>query len=90
MDSKSIHLHKAKDAEDSWAINLVGDHSGVWRAQKGFGQNFEKVWSLELQSPQAPDLAQTDWDVLLDRAIEAYDMNDPIIAKFQWPIRQLV
>jgi hypothetical protein len=88
MNSKIVHLHKATDAEDAWAINLVGDFSGVWRAQRGFGQNFQKIWSLELQSDTEPDLAHVDWDAVLEQAILSADMNDPIVPDFHWPMKQ--
>ncbi len=90
MNSTIVHLHKARDAEDSWALNVVGDISGVWRAEKGFGGTFEKVWSLELQSREAPDLRAVDWDAVLERAIIACDLSDPLIADFQWPVKQHV
>jgi hypothetical protein len=86
MDTKIIHLHKG-NADDAWAINLVGDLSGVWRAEKGFGHSFYKVWSLEVQSPEAPDLLHVGWDAVLERAIYAYDLNDPVLSNFEWPLK---
>ena len=90
MNTRIVHLHRGKDAEDAWAINLVGDKSGVWRAERGFGNNFEQVWSLELQSESEPDFQSVDWDALLERAINAYDLRDPIMTDFNWPIRATV
>ena len=90
MNTQIVHLHRAKDAEDAWSINLVGDKSDVWRAERGFGNDFERVWSLELQSPKEPDLHSVDWDAVLERAINAYDLRDPIMTDFIWPIKATV
>ena len=81
----TVFLHQAADAEDSFAIALPGDHQGSWRAQKGFGSDFRKVWTIEFQSAHSPSIHSTDWDQVLLRAIEAYTMNDPIITNFKWP-----
>ena len=81
----TVFLHQAADAEDSYAISLPGDNRTTWRAQKGFGQDFRKVWIIEFQSAHAPTIQATDWDQVLLRAIEAYTMNDPIITNFTWP-----
>jgi hypothetical protein len=82
----TVFLHQAADAEDSFAIALPGDTRGGWRAQKGFGSNFKKVWTIELQSAEPPSIQAIDWDQVLLRAIEAYTMNDPIITNFAWPL----
>lgn len=84
MYSTVVHLHEGEG--DSWAINLAGDIAQMHRAQKGVGANFRKVWSLELQSGELPEKSRVDWDAVLERAIYAYDMNDPMIEKFDWPV----
>ena len=81
----TVFLHQAADAEDSYAISLPGDSRQSWRAQKGFGQDFKKVWTIEFQSGAASSIQATDWDQVLVRAIEAYTMNDPIITNYTWP-----
>ena len=85
MESTIVHLHQALDAEDCFALAVEGEASGTWRAVRGFGQNFQKVWTIELQSTQTPSLLHTDWDAVLERVIEAYDLNDPLITDFEWP-----
>ena len=82
------HLHRALDAEDCFALSVEGEPPG-WRAVRGFGQNFQKVWTIELQSESAPDLFQTDWDAVLERVIQAYDLNAPVITDFHWPKQQV-
>jgi hypothetical protein len=89
MESIIAHLHKASDGEDSYALCLEGDDGQTWRAERGYGGTFQKVWSVEIQSAQAPLLARVDWDAVLERIIEAYDLNDPVITDFEWPLRQL-
>ena len=81
----TVFLHQAADAEDSYAIALPGAARGSWRAQKGFGSDFKKVWTIDFQSAQPPSIQAIDWDQVLLRAIEAYTMNDPIITNFTWP-----
>lgn len=88
MYSTTVHLHEG--GADAWALNLLGDLGEVHRAEKGMGNNFRKVWSLELQSEKAPDLSRVDWDAVLERTIYAYDMNDPLISNFEWPIKGVV
>lgn len=88
MHSTNVDLLKASDAADSYAVAAEGDDvQGPWRAERGYGSAFQKVWSVEFQSRTQPDLRQVDWDAVLDRAIEAYDLNDPIITDFEWPLR---
>ena len=82
----TVFLHQAADAEDSFAIALPRDTRGSWRAQKGFGSDFKKVWTIDLQSAETPPIQAIDWDQVLMRAIEAYTMNDPIITNFTWPL----
>ncbi len=85
MHSTIVHLREG-DGE-SWAINLSGDLAETHRAQKGFGGNFKKVWSVELQSLEQPDYTAVNWDVVLERAVYAFDMNDPLLAEFNWPTK---
>jgi hypothetical protein len=89
MEARTVHLYQAGDAEDSFALSLEGDNPGVWRAVRGFGQKFQRVWSVELQSNQPADILFTDWDGVLERVIEAYDLNDPVITDFEWPRQQI-
>jgi hypothetical protein len=86
MQTTTIYLHEAKDAEDSYALSLPGDADGVWRAEKGFGGKFRKVWTLEFQTAEAPSVQAVDWDAVLVRAVEAYSMNDPVITNYIWPL----
>ena len=88
MDTTIVHLHRALDAEDCFALGVEGEASGTWRAVRGFGQTFQKIWTVELQSDSAPDPLHTDWDAVLERVIEAYDLNDPVITDFHWPRQQ--
>lgn len=81
----TVFLHQAADAEDSYAISLPGDPKGNWRAQKGFGANFKKVWTIDFQSATPPSIQAIDWDQVLLRSIEGFTMNDPIITNFEWP-----
>jgi hypothetical protein len=86
METTVVHLHEAEDAEDSFGLTLEKEEA--WRAVRGFGQKFRKIWSVELQGNAAPDLSHVDWDVVLERVIEAYDLNDPVITDFHWPLYQ--
>jgi hypothetical protein len=88
MESINIQLHKANDAEDGYALRTDQDAEERWRAKRGYGSEFQIVWSVELQSQELPNLDQVDWDAVLERTIEAHDLNDPVITDFQWPLRQ--
>lgn len=81
----TVFLYQAADADDSYAISLPGDARAKWRAEKGFGQKFKQVWTIEFQTAEPPSLNAIDWDQVLNRAIEAYTMNDPIITNYTWP-----
>jgi hypothetical protein len=85
MHTVNVNLFKATDAEDAFAIHLPGDAEGQWRAERGFGSDFQKVWTVEFQSDNEPGRWHTDWDQVLGRAVEAYSMNDPVITNFHWP-----
>jgi hypothetical protein len=87
MNASTVHLHEAADAEDSFALSLEGDSRRTWRAEKGYGQKFQQVWSVELQSRATPKLSRVDWPAVLDRVIEAYQLSDPVIADFEWPLQ---
>jgi hypothetical protein len=88
MESVNVHLHKATDAEAAYALSL-DDVTKPWRAERGYGSTWDKIWTVELQSNRIPDLETVDWDAVLERVIEACDLNDPVIADFEWPLRQL-
>lgn len=88
MEVLSIELYKAADAEDSFAIRLATDPPDQRRAETGFGKHFEKVWSLEVQSDDRPSLPLVNWDAVLERAIEAFNLSDPVITNFDWPSLQ--
>ncbi|MGV3772701.1 MAG: hypothetical protein ACO1QB_07350 [Verrucomicrobiales bacterium] len=85
MEVATIQLFQANDATDAYAIKLKGDGAATWRAQRGFGQTYDQVWSLELQSDGHPDWQNVDWDTVLDRVLEAYTLSDPVVTNFQWP-----
>ena len=82
-----MDLYQAKDAEDSYAITIGQKGPPSWRAERGLGNQFEKAWTVELQSDHLPDLDKVDWEAVLERVIEAYDLNDPVVTDFQWPLR---
>ena len=89
MESIQVHLHAATDAEDSYALSVGSETVRKWRAERGYGSTFQQVWSVELQSKAVPDLGQVDWRAVLERVIEARDMNDPVIANFDWPLSKV-
>ena len=88
MESISVHLHKSRDAEDSYALSLEGDPPGVWRFERGYGGQFQKIWTVELQSRRVPELRDVEWETVLERVIDAYDLNDPVVTDFEWPLRK--
>ena len=85
MNSLSLQLFKAQDAVDSFALALPNDPAATWRAQTGFGSDFQPIWTLELQSANPADLRLIDWNSVLERAVEAYQLNDPVISNYAWP-----
>ena len=84
MISTFVPFFKAQDAEDSFALLLNADTPPHWRIERAFGQNFQKVWTLEIQSNEPPDISKVNWDMLLTRVLEAYDFSDPLITDFNW------
>jgi hypothetical protein len=85
MNSLTVELFKARDAEDSFALLRAGDPKGSWRAVTGFGSDFGREWSVELQSHDLPEQNEVDWNSVLERVIEAAEMSDPVITEYQWP-----
>jgi hypothetical protein len=88
MESNNVDLFKASNTENSFAIRLEGDQFQAWRAERGLGQDYQKVWSVEIQSKEALDKRSIDWEAVLDRIIEAYTLSDPVISSFKWPLHQ--
>jgi hypothetical protein len=85
MESVQLELYEARDTENAFALKLPG--SDRWTARTGFGAELGKVWSVEIQSDEAvPDFKLIDWDSVLERVVEAYEMSDPIITRFRWPM----
>jgi hypothetical protein len=41
---------------------------------------------VELQSQGTPKLSQGEWETVLERVLEAYSLNDPVITNFEWPL----
>jgi len=89
MESITVHLYKAGDSEEAYALSIADQPETPWKAERGYGSSFQKVWSVELQAKKIPDFRQVDWDAVLERVIEAYDLNDPVITDFSWPMRLL-
>ena len=83
MEKVSLQLFKAIDAEEAYAIRFPREQK--WLARSGFGSQLEPVWSLELESEAPVDHETIDWDVVLQRAIEAYRLSDPVVTGFEWP-----
>jgi hypothetical protein len=77
-----IDLFQAADAEESYAIRFQKDP--VIRAQRGLGGDLKKVWSVDFESEDAPDLERIDWDELLDRTVEAWTLSDPVVSGVNW------
>lgn len=83
MQTLNLQLFKALDAEEAYAIRLP--HEEKWLAQSGFGSQLEFAWNLEIQSEGACDRKRVDWEAVLERAIEAYRLSDPVLTNFRWP-----
>ena len=87
MEKITLQLFKARDAEESYAIRFPKEDR--WLARFGFGSQFEPAWNLELQCAKPLERYSVDWEVVLDRAIEAYRLSDPVITNFEWPIQAI-
>ena len=85
MESCNVLLFQATDATDSYALKFPSDPADQWRAQSGFGKEFQQVWAIELQSDSLPDFQRVNWDAVLERSIEAFNLSDPVITNFEWP-----
>ena len=83
MEKVTLQLFKARDAERSYAVRYP--HAERWLARSGFGSKLESVWDLEIQSEVPLDRDGVDWEAVLDRAIEAYRLSDPVVTNFEWP-----
>jgi hypothetical protein len=81
METVTIQLYKARDAEEAYAIRRPEPEN--WLARSGFGSQFEPVWTVEFQGSFSSE--PVDWQSVMDRAIEAYRLSDPIVTNFQWP-----
>jgi hypothetical protein len=84
MENVAVQLFKARDAEEAYAIRFPREER--WLARSGFGSQLEPVWTLEIQSVEVIDLKSVDWDQILERAIEAYRLSDPVLTNFDWPM----
>jgi len=83
MEKVSLQLYKATDAEEAYAIRFPREQK--WLARSGFGSQLEPVWSLDLESETPVEQGSIDWDSVLQRAIEAYRLSDPVVTGFEWP-----
>ena len=83
MEKVHLQLYKAVDAEEAYAIRFAPDQT--WLARTGFGSQLQQVWMLEVLSESRVDRCRVDWDAVLERAIEAYRLSDPVITNFNWP-----
>lgn len=86
MEAATIELFQATDATDAYGIKLPGDAASHWKAQRGFGQDYKPIWTVEAQSNEKPDWDKVDWDAVLDRVVEASTLSDPVLANFDWPV----
>jgi hypothetical protein len=84
MENVAVQLFKARDAEEAYAIRFPREER--WLARSGFGSQLEPVWTLEIQSVEVIDLKSVDWNQILERAIEAYRLSDPVLTNFDWPM----
>jgi hypothetical protein len=83
---KTIELFEAKDGDQSYAIRLKDDPGKAWRFTRGYGADYQKVWTVELESSHVPEPDLIEWESVLERALEAWQMNDPFISNYEWPI----
>ena len=84
MEKVSLQLYRARDADEGFGLRFPREDK--WLARSGFGSDFQPVWTVEIQSVQRVDPKRVDWESVLDRAIEAYRLSDPVITNFEWPI----
>jgi hypothetical protein len=83
MEKVSLQLYKARDADEAFGLRFPREDK--WLARTGFGSDFEPIWTLEIQSAQPADRPRVDWENVLNRAVEAYRLSDPVITNFDWP-----
>ena len=83
MEKVNLQLFKARDAEEAYAIRFPQEER--WLARSGFGSQLEHAWNLEIQSEAPLDRYTVDWEAVLDRAVEAYRLSDPVVTNFDWP-----
>jgi hypothetical protein len=88
METRVVQLFEGMDGENAYALKLVGDEGVRWRVSKGYAQDYQPVWTVELQSERVPEPARVDWERVMDWVIEAYSLSDPVIANFRWPLRE--
>lgn len=83
MSKLLVDLYKAGD--DTYAIRLADNRTTGWLAEKGFGGDFTKVWTVEFTGPEMANGDSNAWDALLERAVEAYNLSDPIVTNVSLP-----
>ena len=83
MEKVSLQLFKARDADEAFGLRFPREDK--WLARTGFGSDYQSVWNIEIQSTQPADRTRVDWEDVLERAIEAYRLSDPVITNFEWP-----
>ena len=86
MRKVNLQLHKARDAEESYALKFPAEEK--WLARSGFGSELDSVWSLEVQTEDDFARDKVNWEAVLDRAIEAYRLSDPVVTNFQCPTQK--
>ena len=82
MNAVILQLFQATDADNSYALRVSGETG--FRTARGFGQDFQEIWMVEVQSESEPDLTNVNWEHLLDRVVEAHEMCDPVLSNFDW------
>lgn len=85
MRITTIHLFQGTDAEEAFAIRFAEDPDKHFRAERGFTNDFEYVWTVDFETDDKPDRWETNWDQVLNRVVEAYSMRDPVIYGYHWP-----
>jgi hypothetical protein len=79
MRNLRIDLYRAADNDETFAIRLPTDNPHTWRAERGYGGSFQKIWTVEFEMKDDETVESLDWDALLIRAVEAYRLSDPVI-----------